>query len=118
MESDQSRQKLRELLEPAGYSVLEARSALQALEMAHKSPHMIHLLIADVLLPRMGGLDLAASIRDNRPAIRVLFASTRSEEEIARQGVPPSTVVRLDGPLEGRVLLRRIRETLAAEQAL
>ena len=118
IESDMARQKLRELLEPAGYSVLEARSALQALEMAHKSPHMIHLLIADVLIPRMGGLELAASIRDNRPAIRVLFASARGEEEIAKQGVPPSTVVRLDGPLEGRGLLRRIRETLAAEQAL
>ncbi|MBM3757850.1 MAG: PAS domain S-box protein [Acidobacteria bacterium] len=118
IESDHARKNLRDALEPAGYSVLEARSALQALEIAHKSPHMIHLLIADVVLPRMGGLDLAASIRDNRPAIRVLFASARSEEEIAKQGVPPSTVIRLDGTPDDRALLRRVRDTLAAEQPL
>jgi len=47
-----------------------------------------------------------------------LFASARSEEEIAKQGVPPSTVIRLDGTPDDRALLRRVRDTLAAEQPL
>ncbi len=115
MESDVERQRMREALESAGYSVLDARSGLQALEIAHKSTGIIHLLVTDITLPRMSGPALAESVQDRIPAIRVLFATSRSAEDIERHGLIPENVLRLDRTLDRRFVLLRIRESLTAK---
>ena len=114
MEADGDRQRLREVLDSAGYSVMEARSGLQALEMAHKSTGIIHLLLTDITLPRMTGPALAASVQDRSPAVRVLYATSRGAEEIERHGLTPESVLRLDRTFDRRFVLQRVRETLAA----
>jgi PAS domain S-box-containing protein len=114
IESDVERQKLREVMESAGYHVVEARSGLQALEIAHKSHEIIHLLVAGITLPRMSGPALAESVTERIPAIRVLFATSRSAEEIDRAGILPSDVLRLDRTFDRRFILLRIRESLTA----
>jgi len=115
IDSDAARGQLREALETSGYTVIEARSGLQAMELAHKLPHIIHLAIVDVVLPRIEGLALVEAIRADRPAIRVLFASALSESEISRHGVPPALVFRMDRKIDPRNLLIRVRETLTTE---
>ena len=114
MESDADRQRLRDTMESAGYKVLDSRSALQALEIAHKSTEIIQLLVTDTALPRMSGVALAASVRERIPAIRILFATSRGVEEIRRHGLQPEAVLRLDRTFDRRFVLLRIRESLTA----
>ncbi|MBI2689867.1 MAG: PAS domain S-box protein [Acidobacteria bacterium] len=114
METDVERRRLRDALESAGYTVLEARSGLQALEIAHKATAMIHLLVCDITLPRMTGTGLAEAVRERVPAIRTLFATSRSAGEIEGAGLRPESVLRLDRTMERRFLLARIRESLGA----
>jgi PAS domain S-box-containing protein len=115
MESDVERRKLREVMESAGYHVLDARSGLQALEIAHKSHEIIHLLVTDIFLPRMSGPALAESVTERIPAIRILFATARPAEEIDRAGILPSEVLRLDRTFDRRFVLLRIRESLTVK---
>jgi two-component system cell cycle sensor histidine kinase/response regulator CckA len=112
MESDVERKRIRETMETAGYKVLDARSGLQALEIAHKSPQIIHLLVSDIVLPRMSGPALSESVQNRIPAIRTLFATSRSAEEIERQGLSVNTVLRLDRTFDPRFVLMRVRESL------
>jgi len=114
LESDAERQRLRDAMESAGYRVIEARSALQALEIAHKSTEIIQLLVSDIVLPRMTGPALSDSILSRLPAIRTLFATSRSAEEISAQGLQPEAVLRLDRTFDRRFVLLRIRESLTA----
>ena len=114
MHNDRERQLLRETMENAGYTVLEARSSLQALEISHKNPGLIHLLIADLGLPRMSGRQLSESLQMERPALRSLFVTLLGPDEIARHQVSPEQVCRLDGPFQRPALLRKIREALTA----
>ena len=112
MESDADRKSLCDVMESAGYKVLDASSALQALEIAHKSTGIIHLLVTGITLPRMTGIALAETVRERIPAIRVLFATSRGVEDILRQGLQPKAVLRLDRTFDRRFVLLRIRESL------
>jgi PAS domain S-box-containing protein len=117
MESDVERQRLRETMEGAGYRVLDARSGLQALEIAHKTAEIVHLLVSDVVLPRMTGPALAEAVQERIPAVRTLFATSRGVEEIERQGLRAEDVLRLDRTVDPRRVLQRIRESLSAKSA-
>jgi len=117
IESDKERSSLREAMELAGYKVIDARSGLQALEIAHKSNELIHLLVSDITLPRMTGPALAESVRERIPAIRTLFATSRSAQDIERHGLVPESVLRLDRTFNRRFVLLRIREALTAQSA-
>jgi PAS domain S-box-containing protein len=117
MESDVERQRLRETMEAAGYRVLDARSGLQALEIAHKTAEIVHLLVSDVVLPRMTGPALAEAVQERIPAVRTLFATSRGVEEIERQGLRAEDVLRLDRTVDPRRVLQRIRESLSAKSA-
>jgi two-component system, cell cycle sensor histidine kinase and response regulator CckA len=114
IEFDADRKRLRETLQQAGYTVLESRSALQSLEIAHKSPGPIHLLMTDVTMTRMHGPALAESVQASRPEIRVLYATSRGAAEIQNQNLEPDAVIRLDRTTNARTILTRVREVLNA----
>ena len=112
MERDEERALVRAVLEPAGYTVLEARSGLQAMEISHKHDGPIGLLLTDVVLPRMAGPDLVMGVRVARPGVRALYLTRRSAAEILAQGLATSSVVRLDDDIQTSTLLARVRETI------
>ena len=112
MDKDEERARVKSMLEPAGYSVLEARSGLQAMEISHKHSETIHMVITDVALPRMSGADLILGIRVARPAIRSLYVTSRSTGEVMTHGLAPSSVVTLNAELEAKDLLVRLRSLL------
>jgi CheY-like chemotaxis protein len=77
-------------LEAEGYRVLEARDAAQALELLRRHEGVLHLLLTDIVLPRMNGPELAARARMVRPALRVVYMSAHLadpvvEEQVERQ---------------------------------
>lgn len=112
-EDDQAvRQLVQKVLQRGGYTVLEAVDGDQAIQLCRNHPGQIHLLITDVVMPRMSGMDLARQIRALRPDLRVLFVSGYTESGVRRRGVPDPTMIVLQKPFEPEALLRRVRDLL------
>jgi CheY-like chemotaxis protein len=65
----------RSMLETYGYVVLLAGDGAAALEVARDYPDPIHLLMTDVLMPKMGGIELAKQLCASRPELKVLYTS-------------------------------------------
>ena len=102
----------RALLEGAGYRVLEAANAAEALALADAHTSVIHMLVTDVVMPRMGGRELADTLRARRPATKVMFMSGHTDDSVIRHGVMESGVDFLQKPFTRESLLRRVRHIL------
>ena len=74
-DEERVRRLSRRTLERAGYEILEAGDGHEALEVAARHPGTIDLLFTDVVMPRLGGRELAERLRDEREGLRVLFTS-------------------------------------------
>jgi PAS domain S-box-containing protein len=104
----------RTLLKEAGYHVLEAESPEAALTLAEQHSAAIQLLLTDVVLPRMGGRQLADQLCAQRPGTKVLFMSGYTSDSTLRHGVVDSAVDLLQKPFTRASLLRGIRGILDA----
>ena len=105
----------REALESAGYNVLAAADGEQALALAAASERPIDLLFTDVVMPRMGGRELAAKLRERQPGLPILYTSGYTERGVAgMDGVTdfaPGSAF-LAKPFTPAALLRRLEEIL------
>jgi PAS domain S-box-containing protein len=102
----------RKLLERYGYKVLEAPSGEQGIAIAMARAEPIHLLLTDMVMPDMGGADLAARVLALRPEIRVLYTSGYTDDAIFRNGVLDETAAFLQKPFTSEALARKVREVL------
>jgi PAS domain S-box-containing protein len=105
-----------QVLQSAGYTVLEATSGEQALQMssAHRGP--IHLLLADVVLPGLSGPEVAAQLAATRPDMRVIYMSGYAPEIIVRYGISEKHRLFLQKPFTPATLLAHVREALDASK--
>jgi len=110
-DDDQVRKIIATALREHGYVVLEAASAGDALLIAEQHPK-IDLVLTDVVMPRMGGRQLAERIRQLAPAARMLFMSGHTDDAILRHGIETSAVAFIEKPIEPAVLLAKLRELL------
>jgi PAS domain S-box-containing protein len=94
-----------------GYQVLVAQNGQEAVEQSRLFEGTIHLLLTDVLMPVMGGVQAADIIRSERPETRVLFVSGYSEDALFREGTE-STVNFLNKPFTPADLDKKVREVL------
>lgn len=100
-------------LRQQGYTVLEAADGLDALDLARRQPKKeIHLLVTDMVMPRMGGADLAEQLRSLRPDLKVLFMSGYTDSTIIRYGLPQTGTVFLQKPFSPQRLVQKVREVL------
>jgi DNA-binding response OmpR family regulator len=78
------------LLKVAGFTVLKADNGEVALELSRNHPGIIDLLLADVSMPRMSGLELCRIIAAERPGIKLLMMSSdlRNREQASMNGLP------------------------------
>jgi len=106
----------KEILERGGYTVLEAANGIEAIQVAHNSHGPIHLLLTDVIMPVMGGEQLAAQLSRVRPHMKVLYMSGYPNEGIAWSGMLGSAVMLLEKPFARETLMRRVRQALDDEQ--
>ncbi len=104
------RRLARDVLAGAGYRVLEAGDGLEALHAVDAEPGPIHLVITDMVMPRMGGLELAAEIRRRRNDVRVLYISGYTDDTI-QAGVANGPEF-LPKPFTPEVLARKVRDVL------
>ena len=109
------RQSTREFLVLNGYIVLEAKNGTDALVIAREYKGPIHLMIADVVMPNMGGARLAAELTPERPEMKVLFVSGYAETTVQRHGAIDVTARFLQKPFSLRTLAQKIREILDAD---
>ncbi len=105
------RQAAAEALESAGYRLLIAGSAAEALEAYPKRFRPVDLLLADVVMPGMSGHELAAKFKGLSPSTRILLMSGYAEQMAACQ---PSRYSKkwLAKPFSIHTLLREVREAL------
>ena len=106
----------RQILERAGYTVLEAPSAPAALELAASRAGPIHLLVTDVVMPELSGKQVADRFKLLRPAARVLYMSGYTDDAIVRHGVLEPGLAYLQKPFTPEALARKVREVLDAPQ--
>lgn len=99
-------------LQHAGYEALEAPSPAAAIELAERDSGAIDLLLTDVVMPRMGGRELAETLARARPGLRVLYMSGYTENAIAHQGVLERGVALLEKPFTPEQLAAKVRDVL------
>lgn len=103
-----------EFLRSAGYKVLTARDGSEALALAKITSKTIHILLTDVVMPKMRGPELAERLKLVRPELKVIYMSGyleqnhESDERIAEQFF-------IQKPFSRQLLLNRIAEALRAE---
>ena len=105
---------LERVLGREGYTVLAAENGRAALERARAHAGEIDLLLTDVVMPVMGGHQLAKELLAARPGLRVLYMSGYAENVIVHQGVLDPGVVLIEKPLSPAVVLRRVAEMLTS----
>jgi two-component system cell cycle sensor histidine kinase/response regulator CckA len=101
----------RAALEEQGYRVLEARHGWEALRRLSEYDGAVTLVIADVMMPEMGGRELARRLAVERPGLPILFLSGYSDDEMTLRGIgPPSAFVQK--PFTPGGLAERVRELI------
>jgi signal transduction histidine kinase len=103
------------ILERHGYTVLEARNGRDALAVAGQHAGPIDLLLTDVVMPEMGGKQVAEALMARDAGLRVLFVSGYTDGDIRRRGELDPCTAFLQKPFTARGLLGRVREVLDAD---
>jgi len=100
------------ILQEQGYRVLEAVEGIDAFPVAdeHKGP--IHLLVTDVVMPKMSGRELAERLASLRPGIKVLYMSGYTDNTIAHHGILDKGMNFIQKPFTVDGLARKVREVL------
>jgi two-component system cell cycle sensor histidine kinase/response regulator CckA len=105
---------IQEQLERLGYTVLIAAGSQEAIRIASVHPGPIHLLLADVVMPKANGRELAEKLRYLRRQTRVLYMSGYPSETVLQHGVLRAGVDFLEKPFTLEALAKKVREALDA----
>jgi len=111
-DQDGIRDIVRESLRRNGYKVLIANDGDEALQMAGAYPEPIHLLITDLVMPNIGGRELAQRLTPLRPAMKVLFMSGYSEQSALEIEATSQSAQVLQKPFSLDALARNVRRVL------
>jgi DNA-binding NtrC family response regulator len=100
------------VLEGRGYRVIGAETADEAIRAAYRHDGPIHLLLTDVVMPGLSGIELAKRIVEIAPGLRVIFMSGYTENTIVHHGVLDPDVSFLAKPFSLDALAERVRAEL------
>jgi two-component system, cell cycle sensor histidine kinase and response regulator CckA len=106
------RTPLKRALERLGYTVLTASNGIEAMAIARTHESKIDMLVSDVVMPEMGGRELADNLRAMNPDLPVVFMSGHSDEAVASHGALASGAVFMAKPFAIQSMVQKIREVL------
>lgn len=102
----------RRMLEQMGYRVLEAGNGEEAMRVAEEHRGEIDLLLTDVVMPLMGGVELAERLTARWPSVRVLFTSGYTDESVVRLGILNGSTDFLQKPYQRAALESKVADVL------
>jgi len=100
------------ILVRAGYEVLQAGNGIEALELVRSSGRKVDLLLSDVIMPGMGGRELATQLVQEIPGIRVLFMTGYADNFVVENNLLEAGASVINKPFNINDLTRRVHETL------
>jgi two-component system CheB/CheR fusion protein len=110
-DEEQVRKLASKILQSRGYVVLEARDGREGISVSQAHQGKIDLLVSDVVMPELGGREIAERILTTRPDIKVLFMSGHTQDVILKEGVKAGTAF-LQKPFAPSELAHKVREIL------
>jgi PAS domain S-box-containing protein len=111
-DNDMVRHLAQRIINRLGYTVIEACDAKDAIRIGMEYSAPIHLLLSDVIMPGMNGIDLYDRLQKVRPGMKVLFMSGYAEDAVVRQDVLPAGTEFIQKPFNAKDLANRIRQAL------
>jgi len=112
-DQDSIRDVLCEFLESKGYKILPAQNGSQALDIAEHYPGSIDVLVTDVIMPQVRGLELAKRVTELHPDICVIFMSGYSEDALLENRfLSQKNTILIQKPFDPEDLAQKIRESL------
>jgi len=115
-DEDIVRNMSRRMLEACGYTVVEAADGLEALALCAAENRKIDLLLTDVVMPQMGGRELAEKLARKYPHIRLLYTSGYTDDAVIRQDIMTEDMNFIQKPFDFDTLAKKIRELLDAKK--
>ena len=112
------RRLITRVLERADHTVLAAGTGHEALALLREYDGPVHLLLTDVVMPGMGGPELARALRAEHPQLRVCFMSGYTEDEIFRHGLETKGELFLEKPFTPAELRKRVASFLSSDSSL
>lgn len=106
------RKLTREVLEIYGYKILTTVDCNEAIDVCRNYPETIHLLITDVIMPKMSGRELVEQLIEIRPEMKVLYMSGYSDNELGIDGRLENNVQFLQKPFSIETMTALVREIL------
>jgi PAS domain S-box-containing protein len=118
IENDEAMRSLTKgILESRGYGVLEAKGPNEALEVAERHRKPIHLLLTDVVMPQISGVELTKHLTLFHPETKVLYMSGYADKVILHHGVTDPDRAFLQKPFTAEALARKLRQVLGSVEA-
>ena len=111
-DEDAVRRITRIAMEAQGYTVLEANSGAEAIQVASQHAGPIHLVVTDVVMPGMSGPELVEALRSLRPNLKVLYVSGYTDDSVVRYGLTTPTDAFLQKPFTPLALGKKVRDVL------
>jgi len=109
------RSLVQRILKTQGYTVVTAANPDEAIAVAREFKGTIQVMVTDVVMPGMSGLQLAARLMPMRPNMRVLFVSGYTHDAIGHHGVLDPGTAFLQKPFTPNALARKVREVLEGD---
>ena len=111
-DSDVVRNVVAAMLESGGFTVLQATGGEEALALARRGDAPIDLLLTDVVMPEMSGVELADRLERERPDVRLLFMTGYAEEVVMKEGILGKGRECIGKPFTPEQIAKRVRKIL------
>ncbi|HSD20282.1 MAG TPA: response regulator [Anaeromyxobacter sp.] len=116
-DEDALRVLLGRVLAGSGYEVIAGRNGVEALEAARARGARVDLLLADLVMPRMTGAELARALENEQPAMKVLFMTGHTEDALVEDRLRDGDVELIQKPFTSEALLGHVRRLLGPTKA-
>ena len=111
-DSDVVRDVVARMLEGGGFTVLPASGGEEALALALRGDPPVDLLLTDIVMPEMDGVELADRMERERPGVRILFMTGYAEEAVVNEGILGKQRECIGKPFSQEQITKRVRKLL------